>query len=187
MAVPSYKAVINRYRSTSPEVQDYFPYLETLVQKVSQENRFWEISLAYMFIRVETAQNMLLYCGTVKLHRANAKVARSVVDNQHLKRDTFPVLFENVFGKHLKGSIIGKIEGAEKIRNKVIHGKSVSPAEMRTAIVDILEYAECLNRFVCEIAGFKPFDDLRGFKGRGQPLDAKTTRWLMKGLGFQVQ
>lgn len=38
---------------------------------------------------------------------------------------------------------------------------------------------------VALVAGFKRFTtDLRGFTGRAESLDASTTQWLMKGLGF---
>ena len=35
-------------------------------------------------------------------------------------------------------------------------------------------------------AEFRPFGDLRGFKGRGQPLERTTTRWVLKGMGMGI-
>jgi hypothetical protein len=57
---------------------------------------------------------------------------------------------------------------------------------MREAHIDVIEYAEALNEDIEEIAGFSPFGDLRGFKGRAEPLDNSTSRWLLKGLGFNI-
>jgi len=167
------------------EVKDYFKYLPQLL---NQNTRLYEVALSYMFMQVERAQNMLLYCGVLKIHYANKTVARSIVDKEHLKRDTFLKLFKNIFDKELKKAIQTKIEDAQKIRDRVVHGKTaVSDAQKRKAIIDILEYARDLNDFIEDIAGFKPFGDLRGVKGRKQPLENKTTRWLMKGLGFSLQ
>jgi len=39
-----------------------------------------------------------------------------------------------------------------------------------------------MNEFVFQIAGFKPFGSLKGFKGRAEPLDKATTKWLLKGM-----
>lgn len=185
MAAKTYIAVMKAYDKMPQEVKDYFKYLPQLLNR---STRLWEVSLAYMFMQVERAQNMLLYCGVLKLHSANKAVAKGIVDKEHLKRDTFHKLFKNVFDKELKKAIQSKIEDAQKIRDRVVHGKTaVSDAQKRKAIIDILEYARDLNGFIENIAGFKPFGDLRGVKGRKQPLENKTTRWLMKGLGFSLQ
>ncbi len=181
VAAPSYKAVLAAHASAPPQVSAYFDTLPWLIN-----NRDWEVALAYMFIRLERAQNMTLYCGVVKVHRANCTVARKVVNVHHLTRGGFLELFENVIGKPMPDAMVKKIQDAEKTRDKVVHGKQVSVAEMRNAVVDILEYAAELNAFVRAQAGFMPFSDLRGFKGRVASLDTRTTRWLMKGLGFAV-
>lgn len=182
MAAASYKAVLAAHSNAPSQVQVYFDTLPWLVT-----NRDWEVALAYMFIRLERAHNMTLYCGAVKVHRANCTLARSVVDVHHLTRDGFLDLFENVIGKPIPDSLVKKIRDAEKTRDRVVHGKRVLVADIRNAIVDILEYAADLNVFVRAEAGFMPFSDLRGFKGRAASLDGRTTRWLMKGLGFGVR
>ncbi len=50
-----------------------------------------------------------------------------------------------------------------------MHGKEVTEKEKRQAIVDVIDYADDLNEFVKSIAGFRPFGDMRGYKG-GLPL-----------------
>ena len=57
---------------------------------------------------------------------------------------------------------------------------------MRQAHVDIIEYAESVNIELQSVAGFEPFGDLRGFKGKVKSLEKGTTRWLLKGIGFSV-
>ena len=56
MSVPSYKAVLRAYEAASAEVQDYFGELPHIVEKCSGE-----VSLAYMFIRLERGQVMIIY------------------------------------------------------------------------------------------------------------------------------
>jgi len=182
MANPkTWKGVVKHLQARPIEVQKYFEHCPKLVEEFPLD-----VGLAYVFSRIELAQNMALYCGAVKLHRANAGVTRSVVTSHHVTRDGFEILFTTIHGKALPKSVREKICGAERVRDKVMHGKGASESEIRRALVDVFDYAETLNDFVEQLSGFKPCDDLRGFKGRAQALDTATTRWLLKGLGFQV-
>jgi hypothetical protein len=178
---PSYKAVLKRHESCCDEVKNYFDLLPKLIEEFP-----WEVALAYLFLNIEKAQNRMLYCGVVKLHRADSTLADRAVNAQHITRDGFASLFENVFGRRLTKATANQIDAAEGVRDRVIHGKIVSDAEMREAISNLLDYSEAINSEVDSLAGFKPFGDLRGFKGRRQALDASTTRWLLKGLGFNL-
>jgi len=145
-----------------------------------------EVALAYLFLRTEKAQNRALYRGLVKLHRAYTEMAERVVNTHHLTRDSFLNMYKNVFGRALSAATVAKIKDAEKIRDRVIHGKDVSDRDLRKALVDVIDYAEALNIEVRQIGGFEPFGHLRGFKGRAKPLDESTTRWLLKGMGFVI-
>lgn len=128
---------------------------------------------------------MTLYCGVVKLHKVEASLARIAIDNQHITRDGFKELFKAIFGKPLKKSVIGKIEEAEGIRDKILHGKNTTEGDKRKAVIDILEYAKAFNDELYSVAGFRPFGSLQGFKGRATPLDKSTSRWVLKGIGFE--
>lgn len=174
---PSYIAVLKQYENCSESVKDYFGVLPDLIQEHS-----WDVCLAYLFFMVEKAHNRILYCGLIKVHKADKDMAFSIVNQQHLTRSNFLEIYKNIFGAAMRKEVIHKIKVAEEIRNKVIHGKSVPDSEMREAIVDVLNYAEAINKELT----FKPFGDLRGFAGARTPLDASTTRWLLKGLGFTV-
>jgi hypothetical protein len=176
----SWRGVTNRYLSCPAEVQGYYEALPSLI-----ENYDWDVSLGFMFIRVEKGLNNMLYCGARKLHRAHSEVARRFVDKHHMTRKEFRNLFKNVFGEHVPSALTTLIQEAEAVRDKVVHGKNVTDADHRKAIVRVLEYSEDMNDLVQRLAEFKPFTtDLRGFAGRGDALDERTTSWLMKGLGF---
>lgn len=175
----TYKDVLKKHNELPQEIKNYFSPVPDLISKYP-----FEISLAYLFSMVELAHNMTVYCGIVKLHRAHAEVTKSVVNSHHITRKEFQDLFKSIFGKEIKKEIHDLIKKAENIRDKTMHGKVVSQKEYREAIVNIFEYAEKFNIFVKALAGFQPFADLRGFKGRAKPLDKSTTRWLLKGIGF---
>lgn len=177
----SWKAVLKRFQQAAPEIQRYFPSLPGLLPGFP-----WDVCLTYMYARVELAHNMALYCGAVRLHRADSEVTRRVIDRQHMTRDCFKQLFTTVFGKPIPKAVYEKLELAQRIRDRIVHGRSATPEQMRSAAVSLVAYAEQLNEFVHNVAGFRPFDDYRGFKGRGQSLDKSTTRWLLKGMGFSV-
>jgi hypothetical protein len=182
MAAQSYKAILRAFEASPDNVQWYFDQLPYLLK----DDYSYEVSLAYSFLRTEKAQNMALYCGAVKLHRASSELAARAVNAQHLTREGFLTLYQNVFGKALPKEIRSSIELAEKIRDRVVHGKKVTDPEMREAHIDVLKYAKEVNDEIQRVAGFQPFGNMRGFKGRAQGLDNKTTRWLLKGLGFAI-
>jgi hypothetical protein len=108
------------------------------------------------------------------------------VSFQHLTRDGFRVRYKTVFGQSPHKATVAKIKEAEKIRDRVIHGKDVDDATLLQALLDVIDYAEAFNMEVKKIGGFEPFGDLRGFKGRAEPLDKSTTRWLLKGMEFPI-
>lgn len=181
--IPSYKALLKCYEAKSEEVKAHFKYIPKLIN----DELPYEITIAYCFLKIEQAQNRALYGGVVKVHRGNSEFARRLMNFQHLTRDGFRDLFKNVFGKALKETTTAMILEAEGIRDKVIHGKKVNPNDLRQAIADVLAYAEEFNKEVQVLGDFKPLGDMRGFKGRAEALDNRTTKWLMRGLGFGVK
>ncbi|MCC6140945.1 MAG: hypothetical protein IT389_10065 [Nitrospira sp.] len=180
--VPSYKSLLKIYEMSPNEVKGHFQHIPKLISGLP-----YEVALAYSFLKVEQAQNRALYGGVVKVHRGDAEFVRRVMNFQHLTRDGFKEIFANVFGSPLSKATAAKLDEAEKVRDRVIHGKSVDDNDMREAIADCLEYGALLNRDVSTAAGFNPFGDMRGFKGRADSLDKRTTKWLMRGLGFGVK
>lgn len=179
----SYKGLLKKFDGCSNEVKRHFEKLPYLIR----DNYSYEISIAYLFLNTEKAQNRALYGGVVKIHKVNAEIAERAVNTQHLTRDGFRDLFKNIFGHELSSPVIAKLKEAESIRDKVVHGKKVSDSEMRKAICDILDYAESMNQEMYKQGNFKPFGDMRGFKGRAQSLEKAPSRWLLKGLGFSIK
>ncbi len=176
---PSYKSLLNKYNGCEKSLQNFFRDFPALAGVP-----LLEVSLAYLFLRIELVQNRILYCGVVKLHRAHSEVAQSVIGSHRLTRDGFKELYRNVYGESFPRNIQSELEKAEKVRDKVVHGKDVDDPRLREAIFDALVYSEKLSKHIQTKAGFDPFGSLRGFKGRKSPLDKSTTKWLLKGLGF---
>lgn len=180
MANPAtWKSVVAHYNKMPDDIQSYFNAVPGLARDYP-----WEVSLSYQFGRVELAHNMTLYCGVVKLHEVDSSLARRAVEAHHITRARFADLFETIFGKKFRNSITKKLDEASNARNKVLHGKATTPAELRLAVVDVLDYAVEFNDFVQKLGGFRPFGDLRGFKGRAKPLAMSTSRWVLRGVGF---
>jgi hypothetical protein len=180
MAVPNYKAVLKHYSQCGHEIRGFFPHLPQLIVPSLP----WEVSIAYQFIRVETGQNRAIYGGVVKLHRADAAIAESMLNTLHITRASFLELVRTVFGQPLPAATVLLLKTAEKVRDKTVHGKNVSEPNARQAIVDVLDYATAVNDFVSSVAGFKPFGSMQGFKGAVQPLPKATTKWLLRGMGI---
>lgn len=181
MSAPAtYKGVLREYDKQPKLVRESFPHLRKLVEEFPLE-----VAIAYLFSQVELTHNVLLYCGVAKLHRAQVVVADRIIQATHITRESFQELFKTVFGKAMNETSKKLLEKAEFLRDKVMHGKTLKEAKKREAIVLVLKYATALNKQTKKLADLRAFSpDLRGFKGRGEALDASTTRWLLKGMGF---
>ena len=179
----SYRSVINRLLDAPDDVKWFFEPLEELLIK-----RFpWEVSLSYAFSRVEKAHIMTLYCGVVKLHRVESELAKKAVDNFENRHEEFRNLYQNIFGSAINAALINTLDRARRVRNRALHGHDPSSRDFRKAITAIIEYAAGFNQQCHEIAGFRPFGRLQGFKGAGKSLDNSTSRWLLKGIGLPLQ
>jgi len=181
--IPNYRALIRHYDAKSEGVRWQFWGLPDLI-----EQGFNEATLAYSFLRLEQAQNRTLYGALLRLHRADSALVRRILDRQHLTRQGFRELYRNVLGRAFPPAVAAALESAESARDRVVHGKNVPARAMREAVADVLDHAEALNDEVLRIAGFRPCGDMRGIRGsRRVALDKRTTKWLMKGLGFSVR
>jgi hypothetical protein len=175
----SYKSVIKHFEDAPAKVQGYFPDFIPLVEKYN-----WEVSVSYVFSRIEQAKRMTIYCGITKLHWCESSLTWKLVSEDHLSRPRFHELFKVVFGKKIPEDIRSRLEDSENVRDKIAHGMHWTAADARNALTDIVDFAEQLNQFVQHTAGFQPFGDLRGYKGRKEALSKATTRWILRGMGI---
>jgi hypothetical protein len=182
MNIPgSYRGIRNQFEEESAEIRGFFEHLPNLLNAGFP----YDVAIAYLFSLVELAHNCTLYYGAVKLHHCHPDVTWSVIDSTHMTRSAFRERFKVIFGEELDTTVAQNIEKAEKVRDRIVHGKSTAEAAKREAIVSILEYANGFNKQVYGLAGFKPFgQDMRGFKGRAASLDKTTTHWVLKGMGL---
>jgi hypothetical protein len=182
MTIPANRRQIEQHFSNAPrEVRDYFGELPGLL-----ENFPLDVALAYVFSRVELAHNMALYCGVMKIHKADKNIAKAAIDATHITRDGFVEMFATVFNRGLPTATRNLLKEAEEVRDRVMHGKTTLERDKRKAIAKVIDYACKFNESVYALAGFRPFANLRGFRGRGASLPNATTRWVLKGMGFRL-
>lgn len=174
----SRKGVLKAFKQSN--VSHYFGSSKDLIEQGFN----FEIAIAYMFTLVEQSQRDALVYGAMKLHRLNGYLTRAAVNRLDITRRNFPEYFETVYGKRLGKDVLSKIEYAEKIRDRILHGKKPSEAEKRKAICDILAYFEAYRDRIREIAGFDLAGSMTGFTGRAASLDRKVTGWILKGMGL---
>ena len=130
---------------------------------------------------------MGLYCGLVKIHKADAGLARRAVQLQHITRPFFKEKFSLVYGQQIPHNVLLSLTHAEAVRDLVLHGMPASDDQKRNAIAHSLVYATDLNSFIVSLNGPRPFGDLRGYNGAGKTHDRNTTRWMLKGMGFDLK
>lgn len=175
------KGLLKAYNGAPQRVRDHFEHLPALLERFPLS-----VVLAYAFAQLELAQNMALYCGVVKLYRANAGLARSAVTAHHMTRGGFSALYKVVFQFDPPKGAVAEITNAERTRDDVMHGKTVSDQRTRNAIASVLAYSVAMNEQLKNEHGMEPFGNLKGFSGRAKKLDAKTTRFMLKGMGLSL-
>lgn len=173
----------NLFDGFDENVKGYYSEFRALV-----DSQFsLDVVLAYSFFRLEQGQRTALYCGARKLHKTDSDLTWRAIDGQHMTRDAFQKYFQTVFGTALPRTVQELIEPAEDIRDRLMHGRGLDESNLREAISRVLQYSSALNDFIQGQAGFRPFiGDLRGFVGRLEALDASTSRWILKGMGFHL-
>jgi hypothetical protein len=179
----SYKGLLKVYAEQPNQVRIYFDAFPLLVSADIP----LEVALSYLFSRVERAHRRSLYCGVCKNYGGNSELVGKIVHQEFMTRDRFKTLFKAVLKTDFPNSLSDLIEHAEKTRDMFLHGRDQKPSNARQAIIDVFDYAAEFNKTVFDAAGFKPFGDLRGFKGRGENLNMDTTKWILKGIGFSIQ
>jgi len=180
--IRSIPGLLHLLHRCSSEVQEHFKHLESLINKYPLE-----VALGYSFSRLELGQNMALYCGIVKVHRADSTVARNAINTHHMTRQSFMELYKTVYDIKLPEQAKKDLKIAEKTRDTVMHGGEATDERLRNAIGLVLEYAEKVNKQLDKDFQIKPFSgSLRGFAGRLKKLDKRTTRFMLKGMGFGI-
>ena len=179
--IKSKKGLLKACNGCSKEVGEYFEHIPSLI-----EGYPLDVVLAYAFARLELGQNMALYCGAVKVHRANAELAIRAVSTHHMKREGFVALYETVFGFGLPTVAAKALKTGEDTRDAIMHGKPATDDRLRNAVARVLEYAEAINGQLHKKHGLKPFGKLKGFAGASKKLSKETTRFMLKGMGFTL-
>jgi len=177
----TYRDVLEKFKKAPTFIQEYFKYLPDLVA-----NFPWDVSIGYLFTRIEYAKHMTIYCGILKLHSADSTLTWKAIENLQMTREQFINLFKIVFRQPIESSILKKLRDSENVRDMVVHGKNPHDSKIRKAMVDAIDFCIQFNDYVYKRAGFRPMAKLVGFKGRKKSLDKSTTRWLLKGMGFNL-
>lgn len=152
---PNSDDVIKAYNLCSKDIKDYYCELLSLLQNDSISD---ETAISYCFFKLEQASHRILYGGLVGVHHAEKTLAMQAVDEQHLTRQGFIDFCIKIFNdedtksNNINDSILSIIKSAEKVRDRVMHGKNIKPAEIRKEITVVLMYSTKLNDEIKRIA-----------------------------------
>ena len=174
----------NLFDGFDEDIKGYFGEFRALVDSEFS----LQVILAYSFFRLEQGQRTTLFCGARKLHKTDSDLTWKAIDGHYMSRDNFQKFFEVIFNAAIPATIQDVIKPAEDIRDKLMHGRGLDDGEVREAISRVLHYGNQINIFLdSRNVGFRAFvGDLRGFAGRLEALDKSTSRWILKGMGFQL-
>ena len=169
-----------KFDALPDQTKNYLSGIETLLDNPGTFN----VALAFAFMKVEEGQHRALKCGLIRLHKCNSAKVDDALGKQHFTRAYFKAIFKNVFGEDVNKSALELIGKAEKVRDKLIHGKGADSPSLREAIADAFDYIGALGKQVETKTGKNPFGDLRGLAGKAALMDEVPSFWLLKGLGF---
>lgn len=178
----SYIGVLKAFRFCPQWVQSYYEHLPQLI-----ESGFpFEISIAYLFMKLEQAYHRILYGGCAKLHLTDKEITWAALASWHLTREDFLIKFQNIYGKELPRDLKNQLAHAESVRDSIMHGKSLEATDQRKAITDLLRFSNEIDEYIFKNYEWRPFADMRGITGAAEKLDKSTTRWVLKGMGFSL-
>lgn len=181
MTAKSRRGLINRFDELSDEVAIHFEYVPNLVNDYPLS-----VCLAYVFSQLELAQNRALYQGVIKIHKVNKDIANAAIGTHHMTRDGYIKLFKGIFGTSIPEELSHRLRVAEKIRDNVMHGKLVRESQVRDGISNALLYTDGLYLVIREKYSLKICGNYKGFSGRAKKHDKKTSRLILRGLGFSL-
>ena len=177
------KQLLEIYNNSSEEIKNYFGHFPELIKDVFP----YEISIGYLYSKIEAAHKMALYIGIVNRYLLNGPTTKKTVIDERINRPRFKIFFHKIFEQEIRGDILYRLEQADKVRNSILHGGSYSDDDVRHALSHILEYTKLFNEFVDGIKGFKPIGgDLRGVINTRSDRATETASLLaLKGMGFK--
>lgn len=177
----SYKTLRLRYDALSDPVRGFLSKIAPLLDSSSN----YDIALAYCFMKIEEGHHRALYGGLIKKCKCDKKYANEVVSKEHMTREHFKNLFKNVFGKAVDAQAEKHHIAASKIRDGLIHGKTMSQAQLRSALSESLTYIQIVNDQVKGIASFEPYGRMQGVLSKSEVVDRATSVWIARGIGFK--
>ena len=181
MTVPkNYAALKKIYDALESDEKSYLIKLEPLLSDAKN----YEIALAYCYMKLEEGHHRALKCGLIRIHACDARKVDEYLQKQHFTNKTYNSVFKNIIGTSIPSKAQSVHSDAQEIRNKIIHGKSVSSPDLRSAIYYSLEYMRIVGELVKKKTGKNPYGNLQGLAGTKKLLPAKSTIWMLKGFGI---
>lgn len=177
--VKSVKGLQKKLNDLPEQTQEYLRGLKPLVESAGT----YPAALAFAFMKLEEGNHRALKCGLIRIHHCNTAKVDDALAKQHFTRDSFRIIFKNVFSENLKQETVKAIQHSEIVRDKLIHGKSVAAPELRDSISGAITYMSDLGSFVEAKTNKNPFD-LRGLNAKMTLLKPTPSYWLLKGIGF---
>jgi len=167
-------------------VRAFLPDLPRLVTDDALQHGL-SAAVAHAFHRLEVAHRRALYAGLVRIHGIPAVLARQTTQREHLSREHFHDLLREVMGAPLPAAAREHYDVAAGVRDDLLHGKDVSEASLRKALLALMRYAVALDRFCVEgDGGASPF--AAGVESvepaPGKALANDTARFVLRGMGF---
>ena len=175
-----YEMVFDEYKKLPEIIQNYFNLSVSII--VIDNKTSLDILIAYVFMKVEQAQRMILYAALVKKYKVDKDLARKALDNFRMTRPEFLEFYKTLAGKPVNKETIELGKEAEGVRDNILHGRKVKDVDKGNAILDIFEYSRLLNEQANKDFGFQPFGDMTGFKGNIKSHDKETSKWILMGM-----
>lgn len=177
------KAVRLKLSQIDADLIFHFDHLPNIVEKLGE---LPDVALAYCFSKLEFGHRRILYAGLMRKYRLDSEKSWEAVIGHDIKRNDYPEIYCRIFGNEITDATLAIIKPAEKIRDRMIHGKQPSTKQIWGAVLLCLDYAAAFNLETKASQGFAGFGRMQGITGKkGKPPLPKDVSYLaLKGLGF---
>ncbi len=184
-----YQKVLKKYGKLDDPLHRYFSSLDYFSGDLENNKHILNVVIFYLCMRVERAQGIILRGGMIQKHKLNKDAVKEKLDNRHLTRLEFTILYEILAKKPLDGKIIKMGEKIQKARNKIVHGDyfAISEPQKKDICYLIFKYSDLLNTQTERDLEFEPFRKERDFDVVGEPIKKKKSKAIIKDMFYELE
>jgi hypothetical protein len=175
--MPTIVAIKKQFGDLPDEVQNHLKDFRFLLEKPSLE-----AALAYLFMMIEQGRYRAIKCVLVRKLKCDSSIIDKMLADQQLTRKSFGAIIKKLVSVDLSKGDFASLGKAESVRERAIHGRKPSQADLRQALSDGLKFISAFGQAIRKKTEKNPFGNLQGLTSRSKMLNKDQTKWIVLGV-----